>query len=57
MKFSFLKNLLEEKAYFDQYSRALCDVEDLFKEGQRHGFCPYYLQKKIQVFFSHKENF
>ncbi len=32
-----------------EYSRKLCDIEDLFKEGQEEGFCPYFLQKKLLV--------
>jgi len=40
---------LDEKFYFEKYSRALCDVEDLFKEGKEHRFCPYFLQKRILV--------
>jgi len=39
-----------DKSYFGKYSRALCDIEDLFKEGEKNGFCPYYLQNMIQEF-------
>jgi len=33
--------------YLKEYSRELCDIEDLFKEGEQKKFCPYYLQKKL----------
>jgi len=38
-----------QNRYTREYSRTLCDIEDLFKEGQQEGFCPYFLQKKLLV--------
>jgi len=32
-----------------KYQHELLDIEELYAEGKKEMFCPYYLERKIQV--------